>query len=696
MAITSLGECIRLNARSQKMFLLLVAALSLQAEQPMITFESPCISTPALMAELSKQAGEPLYVIGEPAKYDQAVRFDHVPLGTVMARLAEAHAGEWVKRGEGFQLQRSSAAIDAEQVRLRKAAIAGIAKKQKDSREQLEKMGRLDRSTADTLINKIRDIKVSGDGTPDFTDPVFQNAGNFGPGKRTALELCLAFTPEDLASMEPGSHIVFSTNPNAAERRLPDSASTAIGEMVEAEKYMVDVEKALLEKLAPETPMPIPGGTARVLLRLSRDVDSQAFQFNVTSLAETGQQIEQETESIQPEDEPGTSISLAKAKATAEEKQFAVAFNPPPQGGDSFDKPAAPVLTADQKEKLFHIDQYHPGSLVVGPMLLREAQGESKNLLVLLDDQSVSSMQMPISLGQKSIQGFRESAKTSDSWIESYPSDHVDADRIELDKKHFQNFLLSGHDSGSVSLQAQLDLVSQCSEGSLVSNSLTSDYRQLLLVDGEDCFVKTSYLGLVFYGTLTDLQLSQAAKGLSFRALSDGQKNLLSRMIYGENASPLSNLNSMGMGGVNGDTPSAVTSSRFSYTNLPEESLPNGISFNGSLKIDQSSTDSLYFKARTAQGDQSGCVDEASLAYLAADKASTFIALQPAKQDFYLLQFQLSPSIASLVNFKANSPNGERVTRIDQLPKNFQDAISASVEGAEENAAGRRDEWRRR
>lgn len=187
------------------------------------------------LAALSTLSGAALVSTPELDEEPVVLRLEHVPLKDAMAKIAEAFAGEWVRRDKWLELRRADRATELHKealhqraLRLKKGLEAALAAETYRGKP-------FDSAVAAKQVSK---LTAFWSGELAFPQDYYEYLIN-SPIRRLQPEALALLDPEELAAIRPGQRVVYSTDPNPLERPLR-GLEDAIQRFTEQEEILSD------------------------------------------------------------------------------------------------------------------------------------------------------------------------------------------------------------------------------------------------------------------------------------------------------------------------------------------------------------------------------------------------------------------------------------------------------------------------
>jgi len=262
---------------------LLSGGASAQDNAKLVTYRTPTVSLTKALEDLGAKTGMNLRPAANIADELILIRVKDAKASDVMEKVAEAIGAEWVQEGEIYRLARPSSLNDAE----RKAELAERVKKlQAAIDKQSADVKQTPNWTIEDAKRAQQSNKKRGDGQYAISTtqddgggaPVtfsFGGPGDISPASRAMGRLVPLLNINDLAALEAGERIVFSTNPTRMQKSLPNKAFGVFQTLVQEQALWDQVQEsgpsgAGRRVPAPNNPQQRPGPPARALLIASK------------------------------------------------------------------------------------------------------------------------------------------------------------------------------------------------------------------------------------------------------------------------------------------------------------------------------------------------------------------------------------------------------------------------------------------
>lgn len=274
-----------------------VACCMAQSVDDPIEFKSDAVTVRALVEALSAKSGIDFKCSNMVAGDVVLVRSSGEKLSTVMARIADAVTGEWVRDGNGYLLNRDLGKVKLEDQKYlahRTALIKGEIDK---ATADAQKMGGFDAEKA---------LK-SGDGrggtystTADGQSRSFRVPdSNSAPIGRAMARVLSSFNASDLAAIPRGTRVVYSTNRTQMQKQMPSAALKALNQFVEEQNAYVQAAgetgnsnaEGIIFLGANAQPLRMQGGPGKALVIVTRGASNDDLSFELKIYDQQGNSV---------------------------------------------------------------------------------------------------------------------------------------------------------------------------------------------------------------------------------------------------------------------------------------------------------------------------------------------------------------------------------------------------------------------
>lgn len=614
---------------------LAVPALLAQ-ETPKVTLRTGTTTLAQALTALSSKTGQSLDAIPRLRGEVVLVEVEDAPVADVLAKLATAVGAEWEKTSGGYRLVLGTE-LERTQIAALRAARAEAIQRTLADRTKTMGDGRLDDAAIQKLVGDAQ--RVQDDLERQMRDgsrtggSVFVNAissrptpGTPMPADRTMFRILLAIGSAELAKIEPGERVVWSTAANQTQIRMPVQAQTALAEFVadhnriaqavrDSGKPTGDPTRQLSVRLSGLVDLqsrPI-GRIGKALLVIHREVGENVLfvQLRVTD----GQGTDAANAStVIPFEAPAEPVALSLKNPSAKvapgplAKEFAELLRSANQRGSSFptddgviravrvvtvsgeampeSEATNPVtLTKEWAERLANPEAADPLSFIVGDSLRRAISGQNVNLIACLPDALIESTSRALTSGEPTVAAVLAlagsnavSVRQAEGWITIAPRFPTEHRALRLDRAALGQTLRRGLAQARLGLD-DIANYARAQTSPLAMEGVDAAYFALLanLIAEADTIRSLAPRRdmLRFYAASSVPQRNAlfAGQPLALGNLNAAQGQALKRMVFGSGfMSPLTlNGNRDLMGGPGG------------LLSEPTELLPAGIPRNGLL-----------------------------------------------------------------------------------------------------------------
>lgn len=633
-----------MNTRTLTIMLALAAAWPVAGQDlgKKVSLTLPAVEVKEALRQLGAQTGLKFEasgrVTGEPLLLD----VHDVTVQDLMPRIAAAMKAEWEKIPDGFRLTRSPA-LDRQQENAEVAArTAAIKKSLQRYLDEHQKMGQWDAETLAKLVDAekkqrertMKDIERNLAGDNAMMISMASN-GSQTPAGTALYEVLKGISARDLAQIQPGARVVYSSNPTPMQRSTSFDARQAINRFVTAHNMLANAvanEPALPNKVTFQGGLdlqakPIAGAVGKLLVIVTRQAADSPLTLHLKIADQSGKIIassqayvdvtETPTETKLPA--PNKAIKLSEpadelVKLLREDGESSrSSVNVMEINGDrvvmssgdpEVGKPISPALL----DKLVHPDKVDPLSLFVSEALIQASAAKGTNLVASPPDAAFGAYAGILSkesnagtvLGLVGQAGM--TAEEKDGWLVLSPTTPYASRQGRMSRSALGNLLRSIVGAGYARLNemgayaASLPVYRE-EKGpddhylQVISPAAYRDYRDMLAV---------SEGMLVLYGMLSSEQrrVLESGQNLLARNLGPGPSAQVSNIIYNR-PSGLPMIRGEGMAmmmsvsaGDEGGGPADFGSD--SLSKEPTEIYPTGIPVLASLTLKVTPEEAVY------------------------------------------------------------------------------------------------------
>lgn len=551
-----------------------------------------------VLPELGKVLGENLMTT--PAVADEVIvlRLKEVSGREALDRVAKALNATWSREEAGLRLVRTPTQVrDEERTRLAQRTEQARAMLAAQA-QQVAKMAPWSEPTARRLAEQLEEARQMAGSFDRNQFTRVQTLDNQTPVKRLAMRVAALLDPVELAKIEIGQRVVFSSRPTRVQRPLPAAVSAAIPKFVE--------EQALWARAADGVVNPQRNGyfsegaiftrpadrVGKLLVAVNRnEFSSGSIQVRVILGDVDGDStLARATTTLQAG--PGTQAVFNQVVQNPEGTPYAFTFSPDTQAmidafrpvvgaaGQTELKPLpAPVLA-----QLLQPEQRDPLSFATSEILLQAVEQENRNLVAVMPDFAYG-IGLVMSAGKITPSSLRIIARElgltiedAPGWMSIQPSDPISARRSRIDRRALGTFVRSVHQKGRSTLEDRaafalgLPRDQQATWLAMTTVALVQARR-----DGMDGFDRDM---LRFYGSLTPAQKGTLASNgkVSLQSLTPVQVEALDAIVYASERNSLR----VQRARVPSDQAPILADG---FENEPTELVPNGFTIEASFTM---------------------------------------------------------------------------------------------------------------
>ncbi len=673
-----------------------------------ITYETRAVPVERVIDDLSRLSGQSLKAATAARGEVLVISVKGAPLGDLMKQIATVTSCEWKPDSGSYWLTPSASARNRE-----------------ESTEASFRAGAI----RDAIGKRTKELEaLVGSAKPG------QTAQPIPPEERAITELLEGVRTDDLASLDAGARMVFSSQPTRMQRPMGSNATQILTRFVkdhnaalvgtEAE-YQKQLNRPELQQLPnfvktmiERQRKPI-GSIGKVLLVASRlpFVPSVQLQLRVYDSQGALAFSHPSFLSIQSVMAMANTI-LGKPGANApkgtpvqysdETKQLQAVLrgmmNP---GGANYKLAVKPALL----DSLEHPERVDPLSFAPSDELLSLAKAKGLPLVADVPDSEVSMTVIAGQRSDKTVEQVESAIRAAQNekfvdatgWVDVMPSNPVESRAARADRGALRTLIAASLAKGVPSLD---DIAAYAQRAPAPSDGGIGSVYAVLLVPG----VMSSNLGnivswdmLRLYGSFGIEQKHTLVGGgrIRFQNLSPAQRALVSKMVFGPTAPivvdrgqkpdeiQIPYLNAMMGGGTD-------------YLDEPTESMPNGLSPGGSLSL---STDTEPFAYPVTDDGTPVIASAAELGpeelgafkmfrddpkyQMISSLLPTFERVKVGSRTLMKFKFALAPSVSMMEQLNDCSlPKGAPVVSMDDLPADFQARINQDEEKVKKSPLG--------
>lgn len=366
-----------------------------------VTYTTKSVTFSQAFSDLSKQAGVGLFPEGDMADEIIVLRLNNVLLKDAMQKIADTVGAEWVKKPDGFELDRSPDQVDKFQqdiinrrVQILTTCLTKAIKKAKA--DQPYTQDRINQLVAAATTTPSQ--SADGQGT-DFR--AMSQLRDSAPDSVAALQLLSKIDIRQLAALNDSSRLAFSNKPTKMELLIPGDLSQFAEDFMTAHNAFYD---AYSKAKKPDTPNPyfsipesaITSAPDRFVLDVSSqmlndDISARMIAYDAQDHPIAGSSI-----SLSFDDEMNDMMSQRAriARETANEKEIPVSpatkqmleFIRNSTSGSGPDNQRLNAISGELRQALLHPEENDPLSYALSEAFLGIADQRNENLVVYPDD----------------------------------------------------------------------------------------------------------------------------------------------------------------------------------------------------------------------------------------------------------------------------------------------------------------------
>ncbi len=601
--------------------LVLTALIPAQDLSKKIDYTTKSVTFAQAFSEISKQSGVGLFAENDLANEMIVLRLKNVTLQDAMNKIAETVGATWVKKSDGYELDRTPEMID----KLRADGLNSRAQEyEKDLTAKCKQLN-IDQPLSDEQIERLATSatkdRSNNQGVQDWQQMLeFRNSL---PDQRAVLKVLRLIDPKEIVSMEDGQKLVFSNKPTQMQRQV-DGDFTPIAEALQKEHNAFFDACSKLKK--PDTqeqdgmPFGMPEGRIQVV--------PDRFVLSVTRLwFDTSMQVQMITFDKQNNPmltadyamQPGSDMDRMMADRAKIARQNAnepeIKVSPITKQLLDFirktasqDGPGAQMqpVTGDLRQALLTPETVDPLSFTLSEAFLGIAELRNENL-VLYPDDSMFLISMfagmegtfKPSLVLQAVSGFGQILPTSvneaDGWMTLAPIDRLAPAKSRMARAVLGTYLRQRETDGFTSINAAAALAASVHGFQLPTLAM---FIPMVLDPQSMMGFETDISMLKIYASLSDSQISRLEdkQSIRFAELDPDQLNAISQYVF-QSATP-------GMAPLPVEEDDAGSGAQQAARNEMTECLPNGLSPDATLSM-ASQTSKTYFVKTSINGGTS-------------------------------------------------------------------------------------------
>ncbi|MFI5385484.1 MAG: hypothetical protein ACHQ50_05110 [Fimbriimonadales bacterium] len=347
-----------------------------------VTYTNPGMGVPQLVEQLSRTTQVPLFA---PKAFQTdviAVRVKEQPLNTLLDKIGDLTAADWVLRDGRYELVRSTEKLRSEERAEFQAQVEVFQRVIDREKKQVAALepwtNQAVRKLVQTLV-RVREDAATGN---DLSEAAMSEWRTKNPGARARSRIIASLDPKVLAALPLDRRIVFSDRPTRLQRPLPESAAATVKSFGEEQDIWSDVASQIAPEENGET---YTRGVGKLVLAVTkmRSGGRILTGFELRAANRTGQIIahgrgdfygnDDYADLEAPKPQPGEQ----RLALSAVGKELDAVFSEPPPNR----------IPSEIAELLLHPEQHEPLSLVEGETMVRIAEAQGRSMVADLPDE---------------------------------------------------------------------------------------------------------------------------------------------------------------------------------------------------------------------------------------------------------------------------------------------------------------------
>ncbi len=666
-----------------------------------VTLTIPASRLKPAVEALAKAGNTHLEVAPQIASEIVVLDVTNIPLQDALKKIAEVSSAKWVKEGQVLRLIADTDKRQAEELESRKMRVARIAKAMTG---MLDQDGRAPSAPTTTTAAAAAQVERS-ESRPGRSDE---------PLMKALSRLVASVGATNLATLEQGQRVVFSSSPTRMQKPLGSAAAAIVASLIREQAALIAAEATKPKRTkneedeggplreAIETP-------AKTLLIFSRSIGSDDISVALRLYNSEGTVVTEQNDVLStivegsdaPKDLPAAKDQIA---FSTESKALLATISSFTSMGGEFG--TNQVLS----KALERPTEFDPLRFLVSDGAIALGKAYGKALVACVPDSSVRFFESGPDLNQ-TVGGFAKRLLRSEvnmtvdaDWVSLKPIDPAKARRDRVDRAALERVTLTS-DRLMPSLDDLAALVSAAPAAISPEFGVVTLYLALkvpgamMLVMGGPSGTADS---LRFYGTLSVGQRQAISQGsrLPFSSFSPAQRSLLQGMVYGADgrlsiedpnekkgpANPYEELME-GMESPFGFMGMGISTATGDYRSEPTELFAHGLPGDGYLEIDSKKQDAVLGDSTNLMSVMLGSMTAGQLGSWGGmggafgqegmpDPFGSAIKYRTGSKTNYIFNFRISPSasvkgVLTEQNFARSTP----AVVFGQLPEAFRKQV---------------------
>ncbi|MCW5937399.1 MAG: hypothetical protein KIT11_08850 [Fimbriimonadaceae bacterium] len=615
------------------------------AQEPTVSLACEGWTVPQVLEGLSAKTGQKHSADASFASTPLLIAAKEVDAATLREKIAAVVAGSWRKTEGGYILEPDAAALNrrkAEAVQRRANALAESLKKRLDSikpavwdRESARKAIGEERRRREEMNKNFQGQDLGGGNA--FAISVNGGGNSQGPAEGALVAALRSLSPHDLANLQPGDRIVYSTRPTARQKPTQFDGTAALARFVDAYNVIADESKGFADEFVnvrhmgglPLGAEPISAATCKLLLVVSRPPIGDGIEIVVKVADAAGKIVGSADASLgaaSSVDAPALAERLAKAKVrqSALGRELAAALADPDTANSAqvmtvrmgagtafvaspFSHLAPLPLSDELAAAILDPARFDPAKVLLGGPLQNLPAG--MNVVASVPDAALKGALRELASTEATYQtllnalarGGYLTVDSAEDWLTLSPRNPVDAARLQAPRKETTEYLGAIKTKGYDRLFEAGRFALALGKNPTAENLAFAYIRAYAPVQfGRLRFWAEQGLEhLQLYALLTQGQVeAQLGEAQAYRlaTLDPGKRGLLERLVYGASGSARMGLGFMSLGirAESGGRPGGPLDLSERLSSEPTEAFPQGLPGEAVLRIQPEESEAVF------------------------------------------------------------------------------------------------------
>lgn len=525
-------------------------------QSPTIDLTVPAASMPTIFERLTKATGMRFAAKGGIEREVLTLRLHNVPVQEALAKIADVVGGEWTDSAGTWLLGPSGAAERADEARRRAERRKVIVDKLDPLRKEMAKVPPLDNAYADRAIATVTKIANDPKAGWNSAPADIQALWSVSPIKRLLVRALDGGLLNVYSNQPTGMRVVYSSQPTPLQRPLPAAMQPLIRTFVSEQaiynrialtsvqqlKVGENITQEMLDEIESyikEENRPIPDNAKLVVAMCTTEDDTP---IQISLLDEKGEAITSETigepdyEEMRREGE--TDAKKVDKEPPAEISQEARAYlDVTGITEGKHDVAKRMQLFSAWKPRLLDPVQEEPLQYGFGPLLIRAAEMEGRNVVANLPDESIFSLR---STKPTSLTKLMEYPLTScdltrtEGWLTVRPKYATQTHKDRIRRSAARSFIQTAYRTNAITLDDIAPALADGEDPALWTYGHIGAH--FAAFGGEATRPLSSSPGLRLYGNLSRAQRMALANGpIEVASIPGPLRDFVTRLVYTEN-----------------------------------------------------------------------------------------------------------------------------------------------------------------